>query len=351
VAEPFKGVTADGRVIPGLFAIEKTGVSTRPLLDAARAFAASLSADQRGRTLFPVDGNAWQRWSNIHSFLMRHGVSLDEMAGPQRALALALLRESLSAGGFRTARDVMKLNELVLELTGSREEYGEWLYWLSLMGTPADDGPWGWQLDGHHLIVNCFVLGDQVVMTPLFMRSRWRRPTAPACSRPRRRAGSRSCAALTGAQREKAIIGAALPQEVFTAAFRDRLELRYEGVRAGELSTTQEDLLRSLLHTYVGRVRPGHAEVKMAEVARHLADTHFAWMGGFGDDSLFYYRVHSPVILIELDHQRGIALDNDEPSRQHIHTAVRTPNGNDYRRDLLRQHHAQFDHSRATHRH
>jgi hypothetical protein len=48
------------------------------------------------------------------------------------------------------------------------------------------------------------------------------------------------------------------------------------------------------------------------------------------------------VLLIEFDHLRGIALDNDFPSRAHIHTVVRTPNGNDYGRDLLRQHYAQF---------
>ncbi len=81
------------------------------------------------------------------------------------------------------------------------------------------------------------------------------------------------------------------------------------------------------------------------------AETYFAWMGGFGEDSVFYYRVHSPVMLVEFDHQRGIVFDNDEPSRNHIHTVVRTPNGNDYGRDLLRQHHEQFDHSRADHRH
>jgi hypothetical protein len=39
------------------------------------------------------------------------------------------------------------------------------------------------------------------------------------------------------------------------------------------------------------------------------------------------------------------------PSRHHIHTVVRTPNGNDDGRDLLGQHHAQFDHNRADHRH
>ncbi len=74
-------------------------------------------------------------------------------------------------------------------------------------------------------------------------------------------------------------------------------------------------------------------------------------MGGFDEQSAFYYRLHSPVILIEFDHQRGIALDNDQPSRTHIHTVVRTPNGNDYGRDLLRQHHQQFDHTSPGHAH
>jgi len=39
------------------------------------------------------------------------------------------------------------------------------------MGKPSATEPWGWQLDGHHAIVNYFVLGDQVVMTPLFAGS------------------------------------------------------------------------------------------------------------------------------------------------------------------------------------
>ena len=39
------------------------------------------------------------------------------------------------------------------------------------MGEPSANEPWGWQLDGHHAIINYFVLGDQVVMTPLFCGS------------------------------------------------------------------------------------------------------------------------------------------------------------------------------------
>ena len=54
-----------------------------------------------------------------------------------------------------------------------------------------------------------------------------------------------------------------------------------------------------------------------------------------------------PDLLERLDlRPKFNVLDNDEPSRQHIHTVVRTPNGNDYGMDLLRQHRQQVDHSR-----
>jgi hypothetical protein len=90
-----------------------------------------------------------------------------------------------------------------------------------------------------------------------------------------------------------------------------------------------------------------HAKAKMAEVKAHLDRTHIGWIGGFNEDSVFYYRVHSPVVLIEFDHQRGIALEDDEPTRNHIHTVMRTPNGNDYGKDLLRQHREQHHRNAA----
>jgi Protein of unknown function (DUF3500) len=63
---------------------------------------------------------------------------------------------------------------------------------------------------------------------------------------------------------------------------------------------------------------------------------------------VFYYRIQSPVILIEFDHQRPVGirhlLDPRLPSVEHAHTVLRTPNGNDYGKDLLRQHYAQEQH-------
>lgn len=106
------------------------------------------------------------------------------------------------------------------------------------------------------------------------------------------------------------------------------------------MASPTRELLLHVIETYVNRMRSGHAQVRLEEVTRHLSDTVFAWIGACDDDAVFYYRVLSPVILIEFDHQRGIALDDDQPTRKHIHTVVRTPNGNDYGKDLLRQHYA-----------
>ncbi len=45
------------------------------------------------------------------------------------------------------------------------------------------------------------------------------------------------------------------------------------------------------------------------------------------------------MILIEFDHQLPVALPGPKvPNRRHVHSVVRTPNGNDYGKDLLRQH-------------
>ncbi len=171
IAEPFKGLTTDGGVVPDLFAIQTTGLSNDGMKRAADALLDSMGPGQREETLFSVDSDSWRRWSNIHVFMMRHGAMLEEMAPDQRELAFNLLREGFSPSGFELARNIMKLNESIREITGSNEELGEWLYWMSILGQPSLEEPWGWQIDGHHLNVNCFLLGNQVVMTPTFMGS------------------------------------------------------------------------------------------------------------------------------------------------------------------------------------
>jgi hypothetical protein len=113
------------------------------------------------------------------------------------------------------------------------------------------------------------------------------------------------------------------------------------------LSDAQRRQLLGLIGLYVHNMRDEHARVRIDEVNAHLDETYFAWIGGIEPDSVYYYRIHSPVVLIEFDHQKPANLRHlypDAPYRDHIHAVMRTPNGNDYGKDLLRQHYAEHPH-------
>ena len=348
LAEPFSGVICP---VPGpqeLSPLATSHASTASLLEAASTFLATLDVQQRRTACHAIDDPAWRQWSNIHPWLIpRSGVNLADLSPGQREAALALLRETMSEAGYQTARDVMRLNEHAFEISGKPDEYNEWYYWVSIFGTPSPNEPWGWQIDGHHLNVNCFVLGDQLVMTPTFMGSE------PVLARFGKYSGTRVFAAeeeqghalmsaLSAEARQQATIGTELPREVLAGAYNDNRHIEPGGIRYAALPQEGRERLEALLATYIGQLRGGHAELRWAEVKHHLTDTQFAWIGPFDNINPFYYRILSPAILVEFDHQPGIVFDNDTPSRDHIHTLVRTPNGRDYGKDLLRQHYLQW---------
>src|SRR4026209_931814 len=211
LAEPFKGITTNGEVVKGLFPLRSTGVSTETVRIAAEKFLAALGEEQRRKTQFPVDDVEWRKWMN-QSFYVRQGVGFNEMSESQREAAFGLMRTSLSAKGLKLSQDIMKLNHTLGELNHDNfVEYDEWLYWITVMGSPSKSEPWGFQLDGHHLIVNYFVLGDQVVMTPAFFGSE---PTYAAAGKyqgtrvmkPEQDAGLEFMKSLTPEQRQAATL-------------------------------------------------------------------------------------------------------------------------------------------------
>ena len=361
LAEPFRGVTTDGVVI----ARERawTGMATQAIRDAAATFLDSLDAATRSRLSFPFESNQWRAWFNPHINVYRHGVMLEELSTVQRNGFLDLLRVTLSSRGYAQARDIMRLNDLLAELTGRADDYGEWPYFVSIFGVPGADAPWGFQFDGHHLVVNCVVVGNEIAMTPIFMGSE---PCAGRTGRfagvrvpdVEERAGLDLIRSLDAAQQQVAIQYASIMPDAIpphlrhpvdnltqTGAFRDNAVVPYRGIRADGFSDAQRARLADAIRAYVGWASDGYATVKMDEVTAHLDETWFAWMGGTGPDDPFYYRLHSPVVLIEFEHLPGVAFDNHDPSRHHIHTILRTPNGGDYGADLLAEHHARFNHN------
>ncbi|WP_409375179.1 DUF3500 domain-containing protein [Streptomyces justiciae] len=341
------GVTTDGKVVDDLYTIHSTDVSTDALVKAAQAFLDGLSAKERKSCTFDIDADEWTAWSNVDGY-DRKGVRMGDLTEKQRNLGYALLGEALSADGLTQTRGIMKLNAFLGDSNGGNQKtLTEGHYFFTFMGTPSTTKPWGFQYEGHHVAINYFVLGDQVVMTPTFMGSE---PTTGTYKgekitlfRPETTAGLTMIRSLTSAQRAKAVSSQSNGNEDMKAgAGQDNLKLGYEGLKGSELTSAQRKKLLALARVYIGYVNEGHAEVRMAEVEDHLDDTYFFWMGETKDDSAFYYRIHSPVVLIEYDAQAPLFYKGGSsgggPSQEHIHTIVRTPNGGDYGIDLLKLH-------------
>ena len=363
LSEPFIGVTTDGTPISGLYSIAgPEGESNSELVTAANAYLDSLTREQREKTRFEVDDDQWRLWSNVRP-TVRWGLGLYEMTEGQRAHVFDLMRAALSAKGYATSRDIMRLNETLAELSGNTNLLSEWFYWVGIMGDPSETQPWGWQIEGHHLIVNYFVLGDRVVMSPVFMGSEpvfadsgIHQGTSVLLAE--REKAFALFASLTPEQRRIAVVqGDELPEPWGRNFSRTSIEMMsdnavipYQGIRADALSEEQRLILLGVIEEVIAHNRESYAGIRMRQIEAHLDETYFAWNRwdpSLGSEDLFFFRIQSPVLVIELDHQGSIDLPGgaaDVPNRQHLHLITRTPNGNDYGKEWLRQHYELYPH-------
>lgn len=344
---PYHGIFTDEGKENDLFPIKSTGVSTQPIVVAAKTFLDGLTASQKEKTNFPINDDEWRKWCNVdNGIYTRQGVSIKEMTQTQRELAFNLLKKSLSAKGLQLSKDIMKTDQTLRELNNDNPIFDEELYFFTIMGKPSLTEPWGWQIDGHHLIINYFVLGDQVVMTPTFMGGE---PIITTTGKYKgntifqdeQNLGLKLMQSFNTKEQQQATLSTdKRGHDAKAEAFSDNITLNYEGVKASELSEETKEGLLHLINQYVSNMTDAQAKVKMEDVKVHLNETYFAWVGKTDDDAVFYYRIHSPVVLIEFDHQGSVGVRSNDrgATRNHIHTVIRTPNGNDYGKDLLKQH-------------
>lgn len=350
-ATPFVGITTDGRRHTGLFELADEAAPTAQAAQMASTYLACLDATERVKAVLPLDATEWQMWSNAFLTFPEHGLLLQELSDAKRRAAMAVIKASISAAGFDRMRHAMQLNAALGELIGAyNDTLTEYCYWFTVFGAPSSHEPWGWQLQGHHVDLHCLFVGRQVVLTPSFLGVEFDGEIVFAEHQRRARELMES---LGPAQRDRALLygsmlSAELPHELAgvvdgrhrAGAGRDNLILPHAGLAGDQLTSGQRELLLALTDPYLDSLPEGPRAHRRAQIQRHLDSTHLAWIGTWDDGAPFYYRVHSPVVLIEYDNHPGIFLDNDEPEPFHVHTIVRTPNGGDYGKDLLRQHYS-----------
>ncbi|MEZ5226317.1 MAG: DUF3500 domain-containing protein [Acidimicrobiales bacterium] len=359
VAQPFTGITTDGNVVPSLFETAGNGAPTGSMVASARRLLNGLGSDDLARVMHPIDATEWRRWANPELYVNRHGLRLDELGASARHDVLDVVRATLSAPGFDKARACMIMNGFLGSLVGGTRVMNEYSYNFSLFGEPSLTEPWGWQLHGHHLALNAVVIGDQLIISPSFMGAEPNiideGPYAGlTIFNAEELDGLALMRSLPEDQRRRAQIyeqmyDPSMPpgrfhfadQRHLGGAYHDNRIIPFEGVNGAELTGAQRTALVELALTFVEYLPAPVLEARRRELEAHIDDTWFSWIGHYGDDDPFYYRIQSPVIMCEFDHHSGVFLTNTKPAKCHIHTVVRTPNGNDYGKDLLRQHYEQ----------
>jgi hypothetical protein len=317
----------------------------RDMVSAAEAFLGALPAQQRQTAVFPFDDPERFNWHFVPRD--RRGLALKDMDARQRQLALALLKTGMSQQGLDKARAIMDLEVILkgLEKRGPQDEYRHpGKYYFTVFGKPAGPDPWGWRVEGHHLAVNFTSVSGQVVAgTPGFMGANpGIVPEGPAKGRQvlKQEAdlGFALVQSLSSTQLKQALLAETAPGDIITGNRRKALLDGPAGIRYADLTAGQRQLLDRLLEVYLQNYRPELNQALLRKVEKAGKDKlFFAWAGPreTGTGHAHYYRLHSPVLLIE--------YDNSQNNANHVHTVVRDLT-NDFGEDALQAHYQQHKH-------
>lgn len=318
------------------------------IVDAAKTAIAKANSQQLTRLQHHIDSPEWRSWSNPEFLLSDKGLRLDELTPDFRGSLMRVLEITLSPEGYAKAVATMRINGFLGELVQSPTICNKFSYNFVFFGDPSTTQPWGFSFYGHHLCLNVFLYRRQVVISPWFTGAEPNLIDAGPHSGTRileteERLGLRLMQSLLPETQAKARVYAelrdpAMPrgrwnhddQRHLCGAYRDNRVVPYEGVLVADMAQEQQELVLAIVEQYLLYLPATARGIRLREVRSWLRETYFCWIGGFENDDPFYYRIQSPVIVVEFDHHSGVFLTNEEPAKFHIHTLLRTPNGGDY---------------------
>jgi hypothetical protein len=319
------------------------------MANAANAFLAGLTPEQRQQAALPFEGEERLRWNFIpNEMFPRKGLMVKAMTDAQRTQAHALLKTGLSQRGYLTATSIMELENVLRAIEAPTGDNGRRFardpleYYFTVFGTPGPKGAWGWRLDGHHMSLHFTVQdGKAVASSPTFFGTN----PARVLDGPKKDlrvlaaeedAGRALVLALTDAQRTTAMIPGPTPGEIVTGNKPDADPQTAAGVTAATMTPPQRELLMKLIDVYTSYMADDLAAERQAKLkAAGIDKIAFGWSGETTPGQKHYYRVQGPTFLIE--------FDDVQNNGNHIHTVWRDFHG-DFGRDLIAEHRAQYPH-------
>ncbi len=304
------------------------------MVNAARAYLASLPPELRARTTFPFGTDERVNWHYVP--IERKGVALREMTSAQKHLAEALLAAGLSQQGIIKAHTIMSLDQILKDMEkGKGPERDPEKYYVSIFGEPADPGTWGYRFEGHHISLNFTVVNGRIASSPNFFGAN------PAEVKEGPRAGLRALMreedlgrdliqSLSGDQRSIAIVDKTAYKDILTSDSRKAaLSGHPNGIPFAKMNAKQKEILTELVTEYATNFPSQIADLRLEQFRKTEGNLFFAWAGGVERGQPHYYRIQTPVFLIE--------YDDTQNNANHIHSVWRDFEG-DFGMDLLAQH-------------
>jgi hypothetical protein len=337
------------------------------MADAAAAFLAALTDAQRAIVSFDFADEAQRRDWSFLPVRQRDGLPIGALDNAQRKLAHELIVSGTSTPGYTKVVSVIAMEHVLRALTAAKHPASADLfdpgrYCFKVFGQPGDTGAWGWQLAGHHVSLNFTVVdGCYVSPTPSMLGSE---PATFGILAPLvddEEIGYRFVNSLDPAQRASAIIHHRSPPDIATRitprigeierpdpvfppepeyalneAERDILSYVRDGPKGlpgHAMLKHQLNALFAIVEAFAGRLPSDVAAAQLRNIERAgLENLAFAWAGSTSPGDRHYFRIQSPVLLIE--------HDNTQANGAHIHSIWRNP-ADDFGDDVLAEHYRQ----------
>lgn len=270
---------------------------------------------------------------------------MDEQDENTRTHILNILEASLSKKGYEKTIGCTLTNHFLGELVNGPQVLNMHSYnfrlFLPATKKPSARQPWGYTFFGHHLCLNVAFCGKSMVIGPTFMGaepdridkgphkglrlfreeetkglqlmqslSSQNQKLAQLCEGMDTKSGLSADRwnpfderHLGGARQDNRVVpyGKLKPALVFYFCSFSWLK---EGCYITNFTKNQREVVYEIIETFNSYLPSGPLAHRMNLVRRYEKDTCFSWIGKFGPDDPYYYRIHSPVTFCEVSQSK-----------------------------------------------
>jgi hypothetical protein len=323
--------------VPPLLASAKAA----DVVDAADAFLATLSDEQRVVAQIELKPSLAVRWTNFPGGSnVRNGVFYRDLKPNQVEAALKVAKVALGDEGFARYQEVRAADDVFAKGRGGPGgpaqkkaggaaqkkgggpgggfNFGSENYMIAFLGKPSKTTPWILQLGGHHLAINIYYKGTTGAATPYHVAAQptvWKDDQGKTHDplAPMRDNLHGLLVSLTPEQSKQAKLEARF-NDVYVGPGKDgKFPAKREGVSVSELSETSKDFLKKAIAAWTGDSPQGVEYRKLYEAELDEAKVSYSGTTNVGDRG-DYVRIDGPRVWIEfatqgIDHYHTIWRD------------------------------------------